>query len=66
MNFDKNPNQARKLAKEQKRLRRIARRNPDQLQGRDRAIAQWDVEFDNYSEPIHVEKGENRDYDEYE
>lgn len=64
MNYDKNPNQARKLAKEQKRLRRIARQNPNKLQGRDRAVAEWDVEFDNYSEPIHVEKSDDRE--EYE
>lgn len=50
MNFEKAPRQAVKLAKQQKRLRRIAKQNPNKLQGRERAMADWTIELDNYED----------------
>ena len=65
MNAQKDPRLARKLAKEQKHLRRQARKNPNALRGKERAICDWDIEFDNYTEPVKIVRNYVEDEDEY-
>ena len=48
MNVEKNPRQARKLAKEQKKLQQLAKKNPSKLKGKDAAKARRRVQFDNF------------------
>lgn len=68
MNAAKNPRHARKLAKQQQHLRKVARKNPDALNGRERAMCDWDVHIENYD--VLTAKPQRRQeedqYDEYE
>lgn len=50
MNFNKDPRHAQKLAREQKALRKKAKKV--NLQGKEAAICSWSVELDNYTEPV--------------
>lgn len=50
MNFSKNPKQARKMAKEAAKLRKIANKNPERLQGQELAKARRELLLENYDE----------------
>lgn len=51
MNFEKNKRVARKLAKEQAHIRKLAKKNPDRLSSKERAMLEWDLHLENYDEP---------------
>jgi hypothetical protein len=56
VNYEKNPELSKKLAKEQQHLRKMAKRNPDKLSTKDRNKLYWQVDFDNYDDHEKEEK----------
>jgi hypothetical protein len=50
MNFQKDPRLAKRLAKEQAHLRKVARKNPERLDGHELSLVDWDLHLENYEE----------------
>lgn len=63
MNYDKNPKLARRLANEQKALRKKVKKDP---QGKNHARANWDITFDNFIPQAKPETQEHEDEYEYQ